>query len=217
MLIGTCLFIILIMFALVKFFEHTGQEKLHADIYMLVEQKDYHSYRKAIRIFTDNPSQKVCTDEMKSIILSNYKSLLDFYAGEAQSFEKQHKYKEAIKYYNLILDKPPPDEIFDKFGIDMSAFLTQMYKARKNIYEKARAEPDKPIKPKTDEPGLTYENYMKLRNGMSLAEAIVILGFDYKQTSGASVFEQYLWEDGWKMIVATFQDGKLISKSQSGL
>jgi hypothetical protein len=69
-------------------------------------------------------------------------------------------------------------------------------------------------------PVLTYAVYQKLKEGESYGSACLRIGFPGKETARSKHFDTvtYSWEnsDSGNMI-ATFQNGKLVSKAQSGL
>jgi hypothetical protein len=82
------------------------------------------------------------------------------------------------------------------------------------------------------EPTVTQENYDQIELGMTLGQIEQILGRgrEEKIPSGvgisgagllsggrASTQRMYVWEDGYRRIVITFEDGKAVAKNSSGL
>lgn len=71
--------------------------------------------------------------------------------------------------------------------------------------------------------GVTMANYNKLRDGITYAQAVAILGKEGTEISSNNIAGiktvMYEWKgDGWGTNMnAMFQDGKLISKAQFGL
>lgn len=71
--------------------------------------------------------------------------------------------------------------------------------------------------------GVTLEGYNQLKTGMKYAEAVKMLGEDGVETSsggsGRYKTEMYQWRSSTRrgVIIAMFQNGKLINKAQSGL
>jgi hypothetical protein len=81
-------------------------------------------------------------------------------------------------------------------------------------------------KDKPSSPGITYENYLLLKNGMKYPVVVKILGKDGVEVSrgeaGLLIKQKvvtYRWENetGSKRIVVIFLNGKLTSKAQKGL
>lgn len=71
---------------------------------------------------------------------------------------------------------------------------------------------------------LTYENYSKIRNGMSYGEVVEIFEGHHGtlQTSGGYGdyrLEYYAWTNsfGTKVVVVGFENNKVMTKSQTGL
>lgn len=71
-------------------------------------------------------------------------------------------------------------------------------------------------------PGLTMEKYRQIKNGMTYKEVVAILGSEGKVLSdssgGGTRYATYQWSgDNFEMIVLSFQNDKLNSKTQVGL
>ena len=71
---------------------------------------------------------------------------------------------------------------------------------------------------------LTYENYLKIENGMTYSEVVDILGgyegtLDTSAGSEGYYLEYYSWtsEYGLEIITIGFENGKVMAKSQIGL
>ena len=71
--------------------------------------------------------------------------------------------------------------------------------------------------------GLSYNNYMKIKNGMSYEEVTEIFGDEGELTSSAGYgdysLKYYTWQNfsGSKIVVVGFENNKVIAKSQIGL
>ena len=71
---------------------------------------------------------------------------------------------------------------------------------------------------------LTYDNYMKIKNGMSYSQVCAVLGghsgtLDTTSSYGGYTMSIYMWSNssGTKCIVVTFDNGAVSAKSQYGL
>ncbi|NNE98015.1 MAG: DUF3862 domain-containing protein [Pyrinomonadaceae bacterium] len=68
---------------------------------------------------------------------------------------------------------------------------------------------------------VNYENFSKLKFDMSYDEAKGVMGGDGNETSssksGSYESKSYQWKDGRKSVRARFRNGKLASRSQTGL
>lgn len=70
--------------------------------------------------------------------------------------------------------------------------------------------------------GLTYANYLRLKNGMSYREVVGILGREGEEMSRSELVGITTVAYTWKRwnganIIVMFQDGGLITKAQAGL
>lgn len=69
--------------------------------------------------------------------------------------------------------------------------------------------------------GVTMSAYEKIYDGMNKREVDEIVGGYFgihgKESSSAGSLVTYTWTDGFRIIVATFNDDKLVAKSQGGL
>jgi hypothetical protein len=73
-------------------------------------------------------------------------------------------------------------------------------------------------------PGLTAENFARIRTGMSVAEVSAIMGDPGKLVSeteaGGTTMTLYQWTGGvlsGRAVIGTFNNGRLDSKTQTGL
>ena len=73
----------------------------------------------------------------------------------------------------------------------------------------------------TTEPGISLENYNRVKDGMDLSTVEKFLGKDHYKVStsrsGDEKTETYTWSDGPKTISITFVGGKLEYKVKAGL
>jgi hypothetical protein len=70
--------------------------------------------------------------------------------------------------------------------------------------------------------GLTYENYLRITEGMTYGEVVDILGSNGKEVSRSEIAGfttvMYMWEGrGVANMNAMFQNGRLVTKAQFGL
>jgi len=59
--------------------------------------------------------------------------------------------------------------------------------------------------------------YNYLNEGMIVSEVDLVLDCSGKETASAGSLKTIIWQDGFKIITATFDGGRLVSKAQSGL
>ena len=72
--------------------------------------------------------------------------------------------------------------------------------------------------PKADEPlGMTMKGYDALKMGMHWMEVNLILGCNGIEQSRAGSLTVYVWKKGFAQIVASFENDKLVAKTQVGL
>lgn len=78
--------------------------------------------------------------------------------------------------------------------------------------------------PSSPEPGLTQANFDRIRDGMTVDQVSDILGAQGEKISessaGGSTMTAYQWKGGMlsgRIVMGTFDDGKLMSKTQVGL
>jgi hypothetical protein len=65
--------------------------------------------------------------------------------------------------------------------------------------------------------GVTMIAYQKMEEGMGVWEVDSLIGQSGKENSSAGSLSVHSWNDGFKIITATFEGGKLVAKSQVGL
>ena len=68
-----------------------------------------------------------------------------------------------------------------------------------------------------DAPGISRSNFDLIHDGMTLEEVATLLGSVGTVSSSAGNLEMRSWQNGMRIIVISFQDGLVTSKSQSGL
>lgn len=79
----------------------------------------------------------------------------------------------------------------------------------------APAAPARPIS--VPVPVLTLGKYNKINRGMEKSEVDAILGFSGVEQCSDSSEGTYAWDQGRLHVIATFRDGRLVSKLQLGL
>ena len=64
---------------------------------------------------------------------------------------------------------------------------------------------------------MTPEGYRYLKDGMAKFEVDMALDVEGEEQSKSGSLTTYVWRDGYKTVIATFQNGRLVSKLQSGM
>jgi hypothetical protein len=64
---------------------------------------------------------------------------------------------------------------------------------------------------------VTLHAYFQIKDGMAYWEVNQLLGYGGVEQSSAGDLKTYIWQEGFARVVASFERGKLIAKTQAGL
>lgn len=107
---------------------------------------------------------------------------------------------------------------------DAAAIATNSNATDSPAGSSSQKEASTPAAPVAPEAGLTQANFERIRDGMTVEEVAAILGSPGEKvtetSAGGSTFTNYKWQAGilsGKIVVGSFDNGKLMSKTQTGL